>query len=338
MARYCFYCGRQLNSGEKCGCRAAGNGGQTAQTGSDNRPGKDTQGANDDARQAKGRQDGSARQPTGQTSRFAAKKVKSSWYQRLVTAFNPWAKTSAHPGTAGSGYKAQQGRPASAGSHKQTGASHFDHRSLLNGLRTAGSYFIRPADRISQAVRSENRTASLLILTLNGIAGGMFLIMATRQQHLRVLFSLNTAIAVGNQSIGTAVFLFFQGFGISLAASLLLFLIYHLALRYIFHHPTGYIKLLHSLSPSVLYFAVFVLAGLLTLGRSPFTAILMGMAGFAVATVAQFLALKQLTGFEDNRSLILICFVMLVFSSILALLLNLSLPILNALLDQTGVI
>ena len=121
-------------------------------------------------------------------------------------------------------------------------------------------------------------------------------------------------------------------------SSLLLVLIYHLSLRYVFHRPTGYMKLLHSLCPSVLYFSVFVLSGLLTLNRSPFTALLMAVAGFAVAAVIQFLSLKQLTGLEDNRSLMLISFVMLVFSSILALMFNLSLPVLNALLDQTAII
>lgn len=184
----------------------------------------------------------------------------------------------------------------------------------------------------------ENRLASILILALYGVTGGLFLNMATRQPHLKALFSLNTATAVGRQSPGTFLFLFIQGFGINLAASLLLVLIYHLSLRYVFHRPTGYMKLLHSLCPSVLYFSVFVLSGLLTLNRSPFTALLMAVAGFAVAAVIQFLSLKQLTGLEDNRSLMLISFVMLVFSSILALMFNLSLPVLNALLDQTAII
>ena len=267
-----------------------------------------------------------------------------SWIQRLVTAFNPWAGSDAKPGVKpGAKPDARTGgmprsATGSAAGQKQAGSVRFNRQSFMGGLRSAGNYFVRPADQISQSVRSENRLASLLILALNGTTGGLFLVLATQQPHLKVLFSLNTATAVGRQSPGTFFFLFIQGFGISLAASLLLVLIYHLSLRFLFHRPTGYMKLLHSLCPSVLYFTVFVLSGLLTLNHSPFTALLMAVAGFAMAAVTQYLSLKQLTGFEDNRSLILISFVMLVYSSIMALLFNLSLPVLNALLDQTAII
>lgn len=340
MARYCFYCGRQLNSGEKCGCRSAGNGGASAQQA---RSGPESQ---PEPERADASQKG---QSARQSSPFGGHLKPTNWLKRLITAFNPWAGTDAASAQRPSGKTAfgtgsSAGRrksasgPRSSARHRQASPVRFDRHRLLSGLRAAGNYFVHPADQISQSVRAENRLASLLILALNGITGGLFLNMATRQPHLKVLFSLNTATAVGRQTPGTFLFLFIQGFGINLAASLLLVLIYHLSLRYVFHRPTGYMKLLHSLCPSVLYFSVFVLSGLLTLNRSPFTALLMAVAGFAVAAVIQFLSLKQLTGLEDNRSLMLISFVLLVFSSILALMFNLSLPVLNALLDQTAII
>lgn len=353
MARYCFYCGRQLNSGEKCGCRSTGNGAPPQQASSSqagqaphdqtrqkedtpsSRQRKETPPAADPAKKAETGDKNRTARPTS-TSRSSAR--KESWFSRLITAFNPWATTQ-------SGSASKPGKNARPGSgsgsaawRKQNRPLRLDRHVLLSGLRAAGNYFVHPADQVSQSVRAENRLASVLILALYGITGGLFLNMATQQTHLKVLFSLNTASAVGRRSVATFLFLFIQGFGINLAASLLLVLIYHLSLRYLFHRPTGYVRLLHSLCPSILYFTVFVLSGLLSLNRSPFTALLMAVAGFAVAAVIQFLTLKQITGMEDNRNLILIGFVMLVFSSILALLFNLSLPVLNALLDQSAII
>jgi hypothetical protein len=351
MARYCFYCGRQLNSGEKCGCRSTGNGAPTQQASStqagqtsrdqtkpkddasSHRQQKDAPPAADPANRA---EPGDKRRTDRPTRPTRGSDKKTSWFSRLITAFNPWAAT--QPGTTSKPGGTARSGSGSAAWRKQGRPVRLDRHVLLGGLRAAGNYFVHPADQISQSVRTENRLASVLILALNGMAGGLFLNLATQQPHLKVLFSLNTASAVGRRSVATFLFLFIQGFGINLAASLLLVLIYHLSLRYLFHRPTGYVRLLHSLCPSILYFTVFVLSGLLSLNRSPFTALLMAVAGFAVAAVIQFLSLKQLTGMEDNRNLILIGFVMLVFSSILALLFNLSLPVLNALLDQSAII
>lgn len=129
-----------------------------------------------------------------------------------------------------------------------------------------------------------------------------------------------------------------QGFGINLAGSLLLVLIYQLALRYLFKQPIGYMRLLAGLSPASLYFALFLLLSLLSLPASIFSAAMMVLTGFIVSALAQFLAIRQLSGFDDNRSFILVTFVILVFTGILALLLNLSLPALSALLGQSVIV
>jgi hypothetical protein len=134
------------------------------------------------------------------------------------------------------------------------------------------------------------------------------------------------------------LFIFLQGFGISLAASLLLTLIYQLSLRYLFRKPVGFRQLLSGLSPANLYFLLFMLAAVLALPASFLSALMMLMTGFAVAALAHYLALRQLSGFDDNRCLILTAFVLMLYTGIVAMMLNLSLPVLQALMNQSGVI
>jgi len=326
MARYCFYCGRQLNPGEKCGCRAAGGTNHDQQTQQTQQAQQTQQTKQTTSNQ--GKQNHAAGQKSNPT--------QAKWYQRLVQFFNPFSSR-------GKGSPAHSAR--SAGPKKQQNRTRrpfqpirFNRQTFFTALQQAGQYLIRPADRIRMAVTSGSNLSVLVILIVKGILGGIFMLTAVRQPHLQAILSLNIATVNSGWNFGSQLFLFIQGFGIDLAANLLLVLLYYLVLRYVFRRPAGFRQLLCGLSPAFLYLSIFMLGGLMTLAGSLFSALLMLAAGFAFSTVAQYLAIRQMTGFDDNRNFILTGFVLLIYSSVLSLLLNLSLPVLNALLDQSAVI
>ena len=319
MARFCFYCGRELLSGEKCSCRTAG--GATAQ----DMPvgGQETKGQPD--RSASGNRTGT--KPKGQA------------FRRFFQSFNPFVSSgSAQPKSAGNSSRAKQTRPPVHTAGTRPIAKPVTLQSVLTGLRIFAAYLSRPADSIRSAVQSGSRQSVLVILFLQGICGGFFLLTASSKAILRVVLSLNVATLAEGNTLLSNMFIFMQGFGINLAGSLLLVLIYQLALRYLFKQPTGFMRLLTSLSPSFLYFTIFMLLSLLALPASIFSAAMTMLSGFVIAALAQYLAVRQISGFDENRSFILITFVMLVFTGILALLLNLSLPALSALLGQSVIV
>ena len=344
MARYCFYCGRQLSAGEKCGCRNTGKTSQSQQTqtsqstqqsqqNEQNRGSQQNRGGQQQKQQAR---PGHAEQASGQ-AKTAGRQPRNLW-RRLVAFFNPFAGPTGRTAAAGRNKAGGSPRQTAQAANSRGKSGWPDRQALTAALYQAGRYFVRPVERIRQTVQSGSRTAVLVILLLNGITGGFFLVLAAAQPHLQAVLSLNIAVVNNGTRFISQLFLFIQGFGISLAANLLLTLLYQLVLRYVFHQPAGFMRLLNSLSPAVFYSTLFLLGGMLTLMGSPFSALLMAAAGFALSALAQYLAMRQLTGFDENRSFILISFVLLIYAGVLSLLLNLSLPVLNALLDQSAVI
>ncbi len=265
MARFCFYCGRELSNGEKCGCRST-----------------------DKPNAAK--ESAAPKKPAGQPP----PKAKPYKPQRPVTRDN-----------------------------------------LLNFFRQLKAYLTLPADTIRAVARQVNRQAILMIMLFSGLCGGLFLLVAVQQPLLTSLLSLSAATSTGSPSGANGVFIFVQGLGISIVSSLLLVLLYYLALRFIYRHQVAFLDLLSALSPSFLYLSLFVLLGTIGLSTSFLSSLLMLAIGFAIAIVAQYLAVCELSGFDDNRGLMLVVFVLLIYASVLSLVLSLSLPILKAFVEQS---
>jgi hypothetical protein len=318
MARYCFYCGRELTSGEKCTCRS----GDKASASGPSVAGTPTGGPSSGKSASSGTR--------GQHR-------SGSPIQRFFQAFNPFSAAGSTQQSARSKPK-KAGRPAAGQPKTATRANQqITLQSLWQAVRQFGSYLSHPADSVRTAVKSGSRRFTLVVLLLQGICGGFFLLAATSQPLLFSLLMLNFASFTGSIGLTYGISLFVQGFAISIAAGLLMGLLYYLVLRFLYRHPVAYLDLLTSFSPACLYFTLFLLLGALTLSSSFFSAILLLVAGFAVAAIAQYLAISQVAGFDNNRSFILVTFIMLIYTSILSFLLNLSLPVLNALLEQTKV-
>lgn len=322
MARYCFYCGRELTTGEKCNCRTTGSGSH----GDGKTHTADTAGSGSST---------SGQQTAGSgsgTARATAK--KTSFFKRIFNPINPFASGPSARSSASRPNqrpKAQKARPASQPRQPVT------VRSVLLGLQQFGAYLVRPADSVRSSLQKINRRFVLLILLLQSICGGLFLLVAASRPMVRALLALSNATASGSINFANGLFLFIQGFGIAITAVLLLALLYHLSLKYLYRHPVSFQDLLAVLSPATLYFTVFLLASLLTLSSSVFSALMLVVTGFAISAIAQYLAVREVGGTDDNRSFVLVTFVMLIYTSVLSLLLNLSLPMLMALLETSTV-
>jgi hypothetical protein len=302
MARFCFYCGRALANGEKCDCRT-----QDRSAGSSS---GDAAGGSARAAESAGGSQSTGNRAAGNADRTGRSgKAKTGWQQGA--------------------YRAASGRPQRARPFNLNGAS---LRAMLYSL---GQYIVRPVESVRLAAAETARQPVLLVLILQGAAGGLFLLASARQTIMQALLALNISTAQTSASFINSLFIFIQGFGISLAASLLVALLYHLAMRFLFHQPAGFLRLLAALSPAFLYSAIFLFAAFFTLAASIFNAAMLILVGFAIAALLHFLALRQISGMDDNRVLTLVIFVLVLFTGILAMLLNLSLPVLRILADQS---
>ena len=324
MARFCFYCGRELSSGEKCNCRSTGKTHTSSAA-----PGSGSAG-NVHAQSTGSSKASAAGKRTG-------RQIKGNVFKRFFNAFNPLASGSANRANATGNARGTGKRTTGQAYKAQPVRNPLTWKHALLSIRRFGHYLASPTDSIRESVRGGNGRTVLLILLFQGFCGGFFLFAASGLPLIRSLLSLSMATLSSDSNPTISFFIFFQGFGISIAATLMLVLLYQLALRFLYRSPAPFFTLLSGFSPASLYFSIFLLAGALTLSSSIFSAFLLALAGFAIATAAQYLAVSEISGFDKNRSFMLVTFVMLIYTSVLSLLLNLSLPFLKVLLDQTTV-
>lgn len=324
MARYCFYCGRELYTGDKCNCRSNDKAQSTTQSSAENASGYAyAAGSTSSA--------GTASEKT--TTQSARKnRPKGKKFSSFFQSFNPFAANTGTQQSARSQSrpKARPVTPRQKPSPRTTAPLNL--QTILQYLRRFGLYLARPADSVRSAVQNGSRRSALGLLVLLGACSGLFLLTAAnRISSILPLFVVSNALADN-------VLMFAQGFLIAVGASLLLTILYYLALRFLYRQPVAFFDLLIGFAPSTLYLSLFILLGVLSMAGSIFGALMMLLVGAVVAVIAQYLALSKVSGFDDNRNIILITFVMMIYTSVLAMLLNLTLPILQALLESTRVI
>jgi hypothetical protein len=197
MARYCFYCGRSLNAGEKCNCRTAGSrradGDFSDKTGTA------------DPRQKRDRSGGSQSQNKPPRS--------SGAFRRFVNAFNPFFQETETQGTAAQPKRkrARKAKPV---------RKPFNPQDFLLSIRRFAQYLTRPVDSIRGAVHTANRLHILLTLLIRGVAGGFFLVLFSKIPLVRSLLSLSLANVATDSGTINDLFVFFQGLGIFIVAPL----------------------------------------------------------------------------------------------------------------------
>ena len=311
MARFCFYCGRELATNEKCNCR-------THQAG----PGPQ-----------------STAQPGGQSSTSQTRTDPGK------SRTDPGQKAYSQPfqGTAGQSGAAQaKSRPAwtswfSQSTTKQPRSQAkpaFNKAAALAGAQQFLRYLSRPVDTIRQAVQAADTGRLTTLLLLHAALGGVAALLLSQLGTLDLLLQLTVAGSADNPALG-AIFLTFQGFGLTLVLDFLLIIVTHLALQYVFRTGYSLVRVAASLSPVFFYNILFMILALFSLSAVPISSLMTLAAGLAVSAIALYLALRQLTNFEENRCFMLAVFILLVHTSLIAMLISLATPVLTVLLDQT---
>ncbi len=192
-------------------------------------------------------------------------------------------------------------------------------------IRRFVQYLTRPVDSIRGAVHTANRPHILLTLLIRGIAGGFFccFFLKSPRSLAPVVESGQCRHRLGydKQSI-----CFFQGLGDIHRRRTVADTPYLLSFRFLYRSSKSYFSLLAGFMPSNLYFSIFLLAGVLTISSSILSALMLLLAGLAVAGAAQYVAIVEISGFEQNRCFTLMAFVTLIYMFLVSLLMNLSLP------------
>jgi hypothetical protein len=206
--------------------------------------------------------------------------------------------------------------------------------SLLGSLAKILGYVARPVEMIHQAVLENNASRLLTQLLIHAGLGGLAAVVIDRSGTLDLILQLTIVSATGNAGL-QSMFLFIQGAGLILVLDLMLILLTQLVLRYGFRASYNLIRVAASLTPVVFYSTLFLLLAILSLSTSPFSSLMLLASGLAISTLALYLAIRQLTRFEENRCFLLVTLVIILFTSLLATLINLALPVLNVLVSQT---
>ncbi len=336
MARYCFYCGRELATGEKCSCRVQPSSGATkgsAAAGSASAGDRSTRsnaGSAGSAGTSGSTSSAGSAGSAGTTGRSSSASASSS------SQSGPKAKGPQGP-SFWSRFQAQQAksrqpkRPAGKGSGS---GRPVDWAVILAGLQQIGKYLARPVETIRQSVQYANTNRLMAFLMIHAVLGGFAVLAVGRQGTLDLMMQL-TVVGSADNSLLETIFLFFQGVGLTLTLDLLLILITHLALRYVFRAGFSFNRIATSFVPVIFYQALFLLLAIFSLTTIPISSLMTLAAGLAVAAVALYLALRQLTNFEENRCFMLLTFILIIFTSVLAMVLSLALPVFKVLLDQT---
>lgn len=375
MARYCFYCGRELQTGEKCNCRhhqqtrSADNSkqasdrqqtessGKSSEKGSAGQTSANASSSTSDSRQASGTASSGYKKTAPKKDGKRAGQSFVLFWQQIKNYFSSSGRASKNKQTA-YGHQTRQstGRSSSHNAHSsrtyyrntsqtgskqsftRAGARRRSNASLSEKARKIALYFIQPVDQMREIAAQRTAQPVLQLVFFHAFAFGMFFLLATDQQHLRMVLGLNVASAQQGNSLMVRLFLLIQGIGMGAAGYLLHVFIYQLLLRYVFRQAYAYRQLLTGLSGACFFSGVFILGGVFLLSGSFFSAFLMLLTGFAVTLLMQRIALHEISGLDENRLLMLTILAAMIFTSVIALFLNLSLPVLDILLEQSIVI
>lgn len=294
MARYCFYCGRELKPGEKCDCRQR-HSTSTSRSGSTENDHKN-----------KGKH--------AATVSSSSKSSRQRPFKSIFTSFTSRQSQNARkPGSQGPG-------------------------PLSRGLGIVGSFMTRPVEHIRISARENSTQPIMAFVIFHSLAGGLLLLLAAEQNLLADFLSLNFVTAQIGNSFLSRLFIFIQGAGIFLISTLLLVFLYQFVLRYMLKKAIGFTRIFAGLSPANFYSGIFLLFAALLVRGSFFSALMMLAVSLAMHILVQSISLAAVSGLDDNRVFIVIATVLMLFAGIVALMFNMALPVIDALLEQVIII
>lgn len=295
MAKICFYCGKELEAGERCDCRAAASAGSPK---GGTAPGS--------SGSASARSAGSGQQDRASARKAAQEAVKE-------------ARAAKEAGRNSKKRAREQARRFKQAQKKQ--AQPFGWQTFLRRILTGGGFFptdpflkkvlysllqsfLRPATAVDNFVRQQDKGLSVFYLVLFSLASG----------------------AVSLRYYGLSFLTFAEGMLTGCVAALVLNALYLLAFQIFSKVRFSFFQVLSSFSSPAFYLSVFFLIA--AIGRQNLISfLLMMLTGIAIGSILHFLSLKSLTRQTSDQLTVIFVFVYVLFFSALSILLNLLVPV-----------
>lgn len=288
MARYCFYCGRELAPDEKCDCRTRSAGASSAPPPPPPPPPPPKSGAS-------GGPKASSAPPPPPPKTGPAKAPKPP--HAKPTRRPPPPRPPRSPGSAGRFWKAR--------------------------LSEAGGFLVRPATTIRSVASAGTPGVPWLYVLLHALVAAAATAAlsgrATAQGFVAFLLTGGISwVAPGADLARVGPSLAAVVFASVLVQYLALAGLLALALRFLLRTPAKFARVFAAAGPAAFYGAVFTLVAFLSsLGAAvPATHVL--LVGLLIGTVAWFLGLSSSTGQMEDRTFFLLLFVLLVFAALLS--------------------
>lgn len=331
MSRYCFYCGRELDPGERCGCRysqkvktgaeAGAAGGQTAPTQSTGAAGCGSTAF------------GTAERPGADTAdRAAAGSApggKNTWYARMRQKKQKQSgRSGPHTGGQtgrGAGYRPPFGF-AAAGAGTSASAARPMRNSLSAVWHQLKLFFQNPDQAIGEGIRAHWGWLAILLTVECCLMVSMTWQMIARSN----LGNLLVFAALRPDSQLRLTGLLWNIAALEILFILLWFLIrsmsYHLILRTMLRRMRPYSDTLHMLTPGIFYNIIFLLVGNMMASGSGIATMLLLICGIGIRFLVDYLAMSKWTGERADRLFIPFAAAVLIQAFLVGALLRLMLP------------
>jgi len=298
LAKICFYCGKELNTGEKCGCRSKFNQNTNSSQYTSDNENKSNKNEDKDKEFKKRQKQFEKERKARERQRAKSEKQgsgKSYKYDRYSGNNNS--------GTSGSNWQpgrssllnffyrfmTNQGFSKNEPFHKKAGYS------LLHT-------FFKPVSAIDAFILNRDKSISIFYVLLFAVSGGFL--------SMRFL---------GNGPVS-----FLEGFLISVIFTLILTGLLLLSFRFFAKIKYSFINMLSTLSAPFIFVSLFFFIASTGRGSLFYSAATI-VTGIISGSLLHFLALKKFSGLDNDRLIANIILVYFVFYSIVAFILNLAL-------------
>ncbi|NJP40313.1 hypothetical protein HCH52_04520, partial [Oscillospiraceae bacterium HV4-5-C5C] len=343
MARYCFYCNKELKPGERCTCRAsveARSKAEAARQGNQTQTGPAAAAAASGAAQAAGtkartgqsaRQERREQRAQAKAERSRQKQARTqsssrSSKQERVHAWQRHSYTNAYE-TGGPEYSRTGQRGSSAGSGPASAYDRFQQYVRTAGKATAfiNDYITHPTQGIQKLGHSRLRV-SVAVLAVQLLLMGLLTAALTSFSSLGRLL-LYSSLASGEsvpltwvaEYVLQAVFLGLVAFGIK-------WLLTHISFRISQVAQLSWRESFQLLTPGLVYTLPFLLLALCFTNGSGLQALALALAGLAFSAAADFLSFRLNLNLSSDQSLRYLAIILALLSIFMGIVLSLFLP------------
>lgn len=283
MARYCFYCGRELKTGERCSCSTA------QQKRAEHASAETTMPKTDPTPSAAHATDHANAKQADKQQAKAAKKAEAR--ARTQARANDRATKQAT--------KTRIKQERASGKRQSYNRIQWQERLFAFG-RSMVQAIRKPTSFIQDASHPSTQTA-IVAQVFESILMTLVLIRVMLQSNIGNLIAYGS-IEISRKLDGSLRWLFF--FRIFLVAIMLLFIriaICNLITRFVGRQPLKLVDTARLMTPGSIYFSFFLIIGLILSNGSGIQTMLLVMAGYGVKLMIDHFALRMETGLPEDR-------------------------------------